>query len=140
MKRILAALGVTSLALFGATATAFATDESSDGGEKITICHATGSETNPYVQISVDFHAVEGHSQHSDDIIPGNRKWDGRNWDDEGQATYYNGCVPCPEPPVDTPEEPPVVTPEEPPVVTPEEPPVVTPEEPPVVTRRLYRR
>jgi hypothetical protein len=134
MKRILAALGVTSLALFGATATAFATDESSDGGEKITICHATGSETNPYVQISVDFHAVEGHSQHSDDIIPGNRKWDGRNWDDEGQATYYNGCVPCPEPPVDTPEEPPVVTPEEPPVVTPEEPPVVTPEEPPVVT------
>ena len=75
MKRILATLGVTSLALLGATATAFATGESG-GGEKITICHATGSEKNPYESITVDLHALNGHAgshhQHSEDIIPAN--------------------------------------------------------------------
>ncbi|HEU4668861.1 MAG TPA: hypothetical protein VFS79_14500 [Arthrobacter sp.] len=75
MKRILATLGVTSLALMGATATAFATGESG-GGEKITICHATGSETNPYVPITVDLNALSGHAgahhQHEEDIIPAN--------------------------------------------------------------------
>lgn len=74
MKRILAALGVTSLALFGATATAFATDESSGSGEKITICHATGSETNPYVSVTINLNALNGHvgHQHGEDIIPAN--------------------------------------------------------------------
>lgn len=73
MKRILAALGVTSLALFGATATAFATGES-DGGGKITVCHATGSESNPYVPITIDLNGLNGHvgHQHSEDIIPAN--------------------------------------------------------------------
>jgi hypothetical protein len=75
MKRILATLGVTSLALLGATATAFATGESG-GGEKITICHATGSETNPYRPITIDLNALNGHAgahhQHEEDIIPAN--------------------------------------------------------------------
>ncbi|MET3718497.1 MULTISPECIES: hypothetical protein [unclassified Arthrobacter] len=227
MKRILAALGVTGLALLGATAPAAATDEAeadhkitichatgsesnpyvsvtidlhalkahldhqngddiipaNDGkvlpwgqnldkldiwnagcavpedhgnghghgngedGHKVTICHATGSESNPYVEITVDFKGVKAHAQHGDDIIPGNSKWEGQNWDEDGQATYNNGCVPCPpevvtpEEPVETPVETPVtpVTPETPPVtpvtpVTPETPPVppVTPETPPV--------
>jgi hypothetical protein len=144
MKRILAALGVTGLALLGAAAPATAGDNSDDDHRTITICHATGSESNPYVELEVDFHAVKEHAWHDDDIIPGGRKWDGKNWDDDGRAIYYNGCVPCP-PEVVTPEEPPVV-PEEPPVVpeqppvTPEQPPVtpeqppVTPEQPPVVT------
>jgi hypothetical protein len=98
------------------------------GDHKITICHATGSESNPYVPITVDVHAVKAHAGHQngEDIIPANDKLPGgQNWDEAGQATYNNGCVPCPEPPVVTPEEPPVVTPEEPPVVTPETP--VTP-------------
>jgi hypothetical protein len=134
MKRSLAVLGVTGLALLGATAPAQAGDNS-DNDHKITICHATGSESNPYVSMTVDVHAAKAHFGHQNggDIIPGNDEWPGQNWDDDGQATYDNGCVPCP-PPVDTPEEPPVVTPEEPPVVTPEAPPVVTPEAPPVVT------
>lgn len=74
MKRILASLGVTSLAMLGATATAVATDESSGGGEKITICHATGSETNPYVSVTTDLNGLNGHvgHQHDEDIIPRN--------------------------------------------------------------------
>jgi hypothetical protein len=37
----------------------------------VTICHATGSETNPYVLITVDEHALKAHMSHQDgqDII-----------------------------------------------------------------------
>lgn len=67
MKRILATAGVAGLALIGATAPANA------GGDKISICHATGSESNPFVQISVSENAVKGnggHASHTGDIIP----------------------------------------------------------------------
>jgi hypothetical protein len=39
---------------------------------KITICHATGSSTNPYVEITVSRNAVKAHADHQDgrDIIP----------------------------------------------------------------------
>ena len=39
---------------------------------KTTLCHATGSETNPYVTITISNHAVEAHRrhQHGEDIIP----------------------------------------------------------------------
>jgi hypothetical protein len=112
-----------------------------DHNYKVTICHATGSESNPYVKITVALEALKGHYQHGDDIIPAGSKWKGMNWDEEGQDTYGNGCVPCTcqeeKPPVVTPEKPPVVTPEKPPVVTPETPPVVTPVVPPVVTPQV---
>jgi hypothetical protein len=38
---------------------------------KVTICHATGSETNPYVLITVDEHALNAHMSHQDgeDIV-----------------------------------------------------------------------
>jgi hypothetical protein len=38
---------------------------------KVTICHATGSETNPYVLITVDEHALKAHMehQHGQDIV-----------------------------------------------------------------------
>jgi hypothetical protein len=37
----------------------------------ITICHATGSASNPYVTITVDDQAaLNGHIHHQDDIIP----------------------------------------------------------------------
>ena len=41
-------------------------------GEKVTICHATGSATNPYVQVTVSENAVEAHRAHQEreDIIP----------------------------------------------------------------------
>jgi len=37
---------------------------------KITICHATSSETNPYNEISVRVIGLNGHETHDDDIIP----------------------------------------------------------------------
>ncbi|MGA1504860.1 MAG: hypothetical protein ACO35A_07560, partial [Ilumatobacteraceae bacterium] len=37
---------------------------------RISICHATGSETNPYVEITVDANGLNGHGAHEDDLIP----------------------------------------------------------------------
>lgn len=37
---------------------------------KITICHATGSATNPYVKITVSVNGLNGHDKHPKDIIP----------------------------------------------------------------------
>jgi hypothetical protein len=41
-------------------------------GQKVTICHATGSATNPYVQITISENALPAHLAHQDgrDIIP----------------------------------------------------------------------
>ena len=39
-------------------------------GDKITICHATGSKTNPYVEITVSVNGLNGHGDHEGDIIP----------------------------------------------------------------------
>jgi hypothetical protein len=40
--------------------------------QKTTICHATGSATNPYVEITISNRAVKAHARHQDgrDIIP----------------------------------------------------------------------
>ena len=37
---------------------------------KITICHATDSQTNPYNEITVSVNGLNGHGTHADDIIP----------------------------------------------------------------------
>ena len=37
---------------------------------KVTICHATGSDKNPYVEITVSVNGLNGHSKHEGDIIP----------------------------------------------------------------------
>ncbi len=34
------------------------------------ICHATGNQKNPYVLLSVNGHALNGHGKHAGDIIP----------------------------------------------------------------------
>lgn len=40
------------------------------GNDKIRICHATGSATNPYNLIEISANAVNGHDGHDEDIIP----------------------------------------------------------------------
>jgi hypothetical protein len=37
---------------------------------KITICHATGSDKNPYNEITISISGLEGHANHKGDIIP----------------------------------------------------------------------
>ncbi len=65
----------------------------------VTLCHATGSVTNPFVQIDVNAAgAFNGHyQQHDTDIIPPftyNGHSYSLNFDTVGQATFNNGCVP----------------------------------------------
>jgi len=65
----------------------------------VTICHATGSATNPYVRISPSVSGVyHGHLGHQDlrDIVPPftyNGQTLSENWDSNGQAIYNNGCA-----------------------------------------------
>ena len=68
---------------------------------KVTICHATGSASNPYVQITISQNAVregkghnrDGHQAGEDIIPPGPYDPDGRNWDLAGQTIYDDGCL-----------------------------------------------
>ncbi|WP_212746918.1 hypothetical protein [Sinomonas gamaensis] len=94
-----------------ATSPALASPPSGDTSHKVTICHATGSETNPFVVITVDKASIaEAHGEHQDqrDIIPAftyvNGKgqtisFPGLNWTASGKAIWDNGCkVPKPSP------------------------------------------
>jgi hypothetical protein len=108
LKSIALTAGV-SVAALGFSAPAYANNTvhgNSNAGNKVTICHATGSTTNPYVRISPNANGViAGHQAHQDerDIIPAfhyndhsaNKTFPGQNWDTNGQATYNNGCKPC---------------------------------------------
>ena len=71
------------------------------GGDtlKVTICHATGSQTNPFVRITPAAEGViDGHYAHQDqrDVIPpftfGGKNYPGQNWDSRGKAIYNNDC------------------------------------------------
>ena len=73
---ILFLTGILVLFTFGFSSVQAKNDDDGDG-RKVTICHATGSETNPFVRIVVNFHAIGGHffnngtpkSGHEDDIL-----------------------------------------------------------------------
>lgn len=75
MRKItLAALVVVAtmfVALFAGAGAANATDDQpSSDNKKVTLCHATSSETNPYnkIEVSVSAFYSAGHIDHSDDI------------------------------------------------------------------------
>jgi uncharacterized repeat protein (TIGR01451 family) len=86
--------------------------------DKITICHATGSDSNPYVQIQVDDDSIfkeNGHDSHPNDIIPPfdyvendeTKHYPGKNWDARGQTIWLNGCeIPPPPTPQPLPVQP----------------------------------
>jgi len=65
---------LTSLTLaFSAYALVEKTNDKDDGenGDKVTICHKTGSAKNPYVEITVSVNATtHGHGKHAGDLIP----------------------------------------------------------------------
>jgi hypothetical protein len=96
-------------ALCGIVAVSSANADQTD--HKVTLCHATDSHTNPYVSVTVDYHAVVngGHGNHDGpvfdpsiqtkwgDIIPSfdfgpGAQYPGMNLDDSGQAILANGC------------------------------------------------
>ena len=92
----LVALALTVTALLAADATP---------SEKVRICHATASESNPYTSNTVDTSSVDeinnqylnGHGDHVNDIIPpftspDGTEFPGLNWDEEGQEIWNNGC------------------------------------------------
>jgi hypothetical protein len=113
MRRFAVILGAfVPLVLLGAT-TALAQGNSINQG-KHTICHATGSESNPFVVITPAKAGVfNGHlatssggqagadHQLAEDIIPpfqydsdrnGTAETYSQNWDAEGQAIFNTGC------------------------------------------------
>ena len=56
--RVLTVLAALIVAGFIAT--------SAQAGEKVTICHATGSDSNPYVEVEVSVKSIEsGHNPHA---------------------------------------------------------------------------
>lgn len=125
---ILVVLGVLFLLGYcGSDANAAAT--------KVTICHATGSESNPFVVNSPSAAGVyNGHiaHQHSEDIIPPFQykgETYSQNWDAEGQAIWNNGC----EVPTESPTPSPTVSP------SPSESPSPSPSESPTPTSKCER-
>lgn len=85
MKKITFIIGLFIFAAFAPVVGA--------ASNKVSICHATGSATNPFVSISVPEQAiVHGHSKHSNDIIPPISGFAGLNWA-AGESTWNNNCV-----------------------------------------------
>lgn len=108
------AVGAAVLTTLASPHTTFATSGDKHDNTKVTICHRTGSATNPYVKITVDSSAAYGghddqhdgpvatnasvaaklKSQHTEwgDIIPADNTHAGKNWTTEGKAVYDNDC------------------------------------------------
>ena len=64
---------ITTTPTMTATSTMTTTPAATASGsadQKITICHATGSSKNPYVMITISINGLNGHRNHSRDIIP----------------------------------------------------------------------
>jgi hypothetical protein len=77
---------------------------SDNAKDKVTICHATGSATNPYVVITPSKQGVlNGHVGHQDgrDIIPPfsyvengvTKQFPGQNWNATTQELFHRGCT-----------------------------------------------
>jgi hypothetical protein len=111
--RRVAALGVfavgLALVIFGVGVMTVSATPPPD--HKVVICHATGSQSNPFVQLSVDIASsgfVEGgHNNHPNDIIPpyvyGTFHFPGKNWTAQGQAIWVSGCQMAPASPKPSP-------------------------------------
>lgn len=102
MRRIIALLCLAVLGVVGFTATGGASTATKSDADHVTICHATGSASNPFVQKSPSASGVfNGHlgKSHQDgrDIIPPfsyKGQTYSQNWNASGQAIFNNGCKP----------------------------------------------
>ena len=85
MSKGRASFSVLAVVALAASAFAFSGSAATAAAEKVTICHRTNSDTNPYVQISPSANGVlNGHAkQHDDPFIwaPG-LKASGQKWGD----------------------------------------------------------
>jgi len=68
MPQILGGLLIFSLVV--SIASVVQAKPQSRGYQAVTLCHATHSASNPYVQIIIDDQGLNGHRHHSGDIIP----------------------------------------------------------------------
>lgn len=105
-----------------------------DSDKKITLCHATSSQSNPYSLVTVSTSAaLNGHGGHTGplypqvgwgDVIPPFDDYPGMNWP-AGAGLVADGCVVAPAPtPTPTPTDPGTLSPTP---VTPERPVVPRP-------------
>ena len=87
------------LALFAASISPVLASNS-DGNSKVSICHATGSVSNPYVLITVSPQAEQAHAKHQDsrDVTPGT------NLNMKSGPTDASSCAPAPAPVPTTPD------------------------------------
>lgn len=98
--RLPALLMVTGVLGFSVSSVAYATKPNEDNEHKVTICHRTNSETNPYVQITVDYAAANSqggsdHQHHAGPVFEVGLKADHIKWGDiipevEGEVTALN--------------------------------------------------
>src|SRR6266705_836584 len=109
MRKVLISLVVIAIVRLGSI---IAVQGEGDAHQKVTRCHATRSQTNPFVSVTVSINAAGdaghagGHDGHSDDIIPAYTFTDethtvaypGKNlgylsqYGTTGQAILDNGC------------------------------------------------
>ncbi len=109
MKKYFAAILAFAFIALLAINPVLATSPHYDEDDEIDICHATGSDSNPYVENSPDIQndgsLTGGHLDHTGplfpsadwgDIIPsythGDFSYPGMNWTTEGQAIWENDC------------------------------------------------
>ena len=86
--------------------------------DKVTICHRRSAETNPYgpqaqtVSVNSIFNPNNGHDTHNGPVFPAPNWGDiippfeaesgfypGQNWDEDGQAIFFNNCQIDEDPP-----------------------------------------
>ncbi len=72
----------------GSTTGTLPTQTGTTGGRKVTICHKTGSKTNPGVTITVSQNALDAHMAHGDQLGPCPTKAGDVEGDDDDKAKH----------------------------------------------------